>query len=209
MKGYPIIFTGPSIPAILADRKTQTRRVIDRVAFIGRITEFGQSDTRGYDWTFRDRRMLWHDLRHSELMARCPFGEPGTRLWVRETWASVAANGICHEADDYIVYRATDPDWSEHEGWRWRSPIHMPRWASRLTLEITDVRVERVQEISREDAKAEGIAEYKAGDHEYDNRTTVENFAVLWDSLNAKRSFGWEVNPWVWVLTFRRLTDDA
>jgi hypothetical protein len=97
----------------------------------------------------------------------------------------------------------------------WRPSIYMPRRASRITLEITEVRVQRVQAITREDARAEGISEYlhefigvpstEADADVWRNHTTVENFAALWDSLNAKHGFGWDANPWVWVIEFKRL----
>ena len=142
----------------------------------------------------------------------CPYGVPGTRLWVRETWQ--AWKLVSTEYDEWeiwddpiaeaencasVEYRAT----SESRPDRWRPSIFMPRWASRITLEITGVRVQRLREISEEDAKAEGIkrvhpekellGEYKIG------------YRELWNSINAKRVFGWDANPWVWVLEFRRV----
>lgn len=127
----------------------------------------------------------------------CKYGIAGDRLWVRETWQSAAAMGVCHASDDYFVYRATDPDWETCEGWQWRPSIFMPRKASRITLEITDVRAERLQDITNKDARAEGLA-----------RGTVYPrmwFEDLWDSINAKRGFGWDVNPFVWVITFKKV----
>jgi hypothetical protein len=186
-KERPIIFSGPMVRAILDGSKTQTRRV----------------------------------MKPQPLSAGpgvCPYGRIGDRLWVRETWNTVNPEGeptsILYKADGSVMYR---PFPSAEAGWkaeqdaesldaqRWNTPIFMPRWASRITLEVTDVRVERVQEISEEDAKAEGV---KPDPNE---RPYVEDFREdfehLWDSINAKRGHSWESNPWVWAITFRKLED--
>lgn len=162
----------------------------------------------------------------------CPFGQPGDRLWVRETWAccylrrgpddeyvSVASDGasraLVEAGDRYLVYRTDGED--AFEG-RWRPSTHMPRWASRLSLEVVSVRVERVQEISEADAVAEGInpddmtchCGGRAGDHTVgDGHSPVlmddiasgkhEGYRALWDSDHAKKGDGWDTNPWVWV----------
>ena len=136
-------------------------------------------------------------------MRPCPYGVPGDRLWVRETFYS---NGMCKNTMS-CHYRATynglfTPDTVP---WKWTPSIFMPRWASRITLEITGVRVERVQDISEEDARAEGIPdEYRAGHRIYYR----PRFKTLWDSINAKRGFGWDSNPWVWVVEFKRVGAD-
>ena len=202
MKERPILFSGAMVRAILDGTKTQTRRVISNVATIGRVTEFGRSDTTGYDWTMRDSRLRWNDLRHKQLIDRCPYGQPGDSLWVRETWAR-------DSEDDALFYRADvgsgneADDWQRNiddgaNGYRWRPSIHMPRDVSRITLEVTGVRVERLQEIGEVDARAEGapwaacsspqVGSHKAG------------FAQLWEGINGAES--WSANPWVWVIEF-------
>lgn len=118
----------------------------------------------------------------------CPYGVPGDLLWVREAWALTDQAGD-HITDARVVYRATDPDWETMEGWKWRPSIFMPRWAARIWLRIVSRRLERLQQITGEDAYREGC--------EYRN-----DFPVLWDELNAKRGVGWETNPWVWVIEF-------
>lgn len=175
----PILFSGPMVRAILAGTKTQTRRVVK--------VEPGKLDV-------------------GENPA-CPYGVPGgSRLWVRETWyddnATRDAEPIPTSHDDFIHYRAdgeAHDQFEELDGFlRWRPSIFMPRWASRITLEVTEVRVERLQEITEADAWAEGIAAHVV--------RPIHDYAALWDSLNAKRGFGWDTNPWVWVVSFRRLT---
>lgn len=152
----------------------------------------------------------------------------GDRLWVREThhlhdeprelteedlftWVSYKADSECHlvnrrtnEVEEFDVLTADSED-----SLRWRPSIHMPRWVSRITLEITEIRVERLQEISLEDVKAEGIlpnpTDFPFTVDLIEATTPRLYFASYWDSLNAKRGYGWEVNPWVWVIGFRRL----
>ncbi len=220
MKERPIIMSAESVRAILAGRKTQMRRVVNGLTLprCGKITEFGPSSTRGYDWTFRRRDMCWCDLTTAELMGRCPYGVHGDRLWVRETWAYV---------DGEVWYR-TDMDWPRVDGVRLRPSIHMPRWASRFLLEITSLRAERVQGISYEDAIAEGMP--NAGDFHaptaeaggvcrrvyqdsQGRRCTIfgakAEFANFWDRLNARRGHPWEANDWVWIIEFRRIEGET
>ena len=137
----------------------------------------------------------------------CPYGQSGDRLWVREAWAHThdSVEACRAEFEDALgpgmngpFYRATD---EAPYTLRWRPSIHMPRWASRITLEVTGVRVERVQDITQEDCLAEGIAQWEEG---YE-LTAQEVFRKGWNALNMKRGFGWDTNPWVWVVSFRRL----
>lgn len=129
----------------------------------------------------------------------CPYGHPGDRLWVKETFA--------YAQDGTVVYRASmvGSPWDAitRRAITWHPSIHMPRWASRITLEITDVHVERVQDIHEEDAIAEGIdprkLSYLSGER------AVTKFSVLWNSIYAADGLGWDVNPWVWVVTFKRV----
>lgn len=157
----------------------------------------------------------------------CPFGQRGDRLWVRETWAPMCrvADPYCEcespeaiAANHYVEYRGDtgNPypgEWPAEDARenddapRWRPSIHMPRWASRLTLEITGVRVERVQEICGMDAKREGVDIPAHLPHDGADLDHARwGFRALWDALNAARGHGWDANPWVWVLEFRRVS---
>ena len=175
MKERPILFSAPMVRAILDGSKTQTRRV---------AKEFnGMPNLDGI-------------LRRYPHQNGCPHGTPGDRLWVRETWAHERDGTGCPD-DTGILYRATDPGWDDEEtGLRWRPSIHMPRWASRILLEITDVRAQRLQEIGDEDARAEG---YTPQSPDF----PVGWFQGLWDTIHG--SGAWHANPWVWAITFRRI----
>jgi hypothetical protein len=167
-----------------------------------KLTEFGPSDTPGYDWHFRDPSGNWHDIRQSDIPHHCPYGNPGERRWVRETWAL----RNCHH-----VSSIQTPAWYKADGdfrdrGPWRSPITMPEEWSRLTVEITDVQVIRVQDVSEQEAKRAGyygncgigyIPAYLEGPHGY-------HFAREWDE-RAKAGERWEDNPWVWAITARRV----
>lgn len=152
----------------------------------------------------------------------CPFGAVGDRIWVRETWARYNIDQNSHD----LAYRATTPaDWPE-EG-RWRPSIHMPRWASRILLEITNVRIERLNAISPEDAESEGLERtnftgfgdepglpsYPEPDVYFDplkkqwKEYPPEAFAGLWESIYGEGS--WKANPWVWVIEFKRVEGGA
>lgn len=212
-KEKPVLFGAEMVRAIMECRKTQTRRIINKLNGFGDITEFKVSDTRGYDWTFRNKRMLWNDLRHDELMAACPWGKPGERLWVREAWQPWQLNGDpavlyradkailpCEEASKYQVFAAELP---------WKPSIHMPRWACRLMLEITGIRVERIQDISEDDAIAEGCkAEYHEipdspfSPGEIAGHSAFEDFASLWHEAYPD---SWDRNDWVWVIDFKKV----
>lgn len=194
MTERPIIFSGPMVRAILAGKKTQTRRVVklQPIDILTHKPPWCNKATR-----IHNGKRCWFYLASVEPsrggMFCCKHGEVGDRLWVRETWQVDPCGewGTC--------YRAT----GHSEGCKfpshlWRPSIHMPRWASRITLAITDVQVQRVQEISHKDALAEGV-EY---DVSQDHGSPLCRFQQLWDALNAKRGFSWESNPWVWVITF-------
>ena len=154
-----------------------------------------------------------------------PYGVPGDRLWVKEAtwiWCRKVPDGLTktgrpkfryYPHGRNVVYCADHPQKPERESyaepnmvWKYKTARFMPRWASRITLELTDVRVQRVQEISEEDAKAEGVYIGSLGPEATDGYYGPRNaFKHLWDSINAKRGYGWGANPWVWALTFRRL----
>ncbi|HIC8916371.1 TPA: morphogenetic protein [Enterobacter roggenkampii] len=189
MKERGMIFNGGMVRAILEGRKTQTRRPV-KVPHIDRdaMCELSGNELAG--------ELSAGNYRNS------PHGKPGDRIWVRETWARYNIDQDSHD----MAYRATPPaDWPE-EG-RWRPSIHMPRWASRITLEITCVRVERLNNISQEDAQAEGMEltgwrpTYSDPDSGGEVWTPYDNFAQLWESIYGEDS--WKANPWVWVIEFK------
>ncbi len=239
MKERAIIFSGPMVRAILDGRKTQTRRLIG-------LNQLQPSETPGYDWTFRGRAPVrsiaqqqrhpsgcWQDLTTARLLALCPYGKPGDRLWARETWGlashtyptewrrgSIADASAKRIAEWWRVEYRADRE-GGHGSCHWRPAIHMPSWASRATLLITDVRVQRLHEISDEDATAEGVTRgvvppdedgparvgYTLGDD--DGRcalhpTPRDAFAAGWDSINGERG-PWASNPWAWVIGFERV----
>ncbi len=242
VKERPIIFSADMVRALLAGRKTQTRRVMKPQPRVGLR---GNGDVIGYcDGQISGPEYhVWEPKKgdgggaipmHEDAMYRvercCPYGVVGDRLWVREAWAvnkyydGRPANG-CGPVPEVAVECRCEPDavtvlpGRQHrslgkpgeidERGRWRSPIFMPRWASRITLEITGVRLERVQDISEADAKAEGC----------DGKCPVGNVAAylpypcsyhysqLWESINGPGS--WDANPFVWVLEFKRIETHA
>lgn len=197
MKERPILFSGAMVRAILDGRKTMTRRVVKPCPIFmdtGIPPLFDGVD-------FADDVRVHH----------CPYGQAGDRLWVREKWWNSRGDDSMptYYAADQFQWNAND--WQCHDG-PWRPSIHMPRWASRIVLEVVSVRVERLRDISEDDAVLEGIeptliyeAVHPCGAPAelYSNR--VDEFNLLWDSINAKRGFGWLENPWVWVIEFRRV----
>lgn len=202
---HPILFSGPMVRAILEGRKTQTRRVAELSDNVRVCDGIAKGFLPGVPNGF---------------VITCPYGKTGDRLWVRETLKRGGFLGtITYAATPHI--QCTDPNAPDNlDGWSlWRfkgtslPSIFMPRWASRITLEITKVRVERVQEISHQDALAEGCpghdwvesSPYIAGPHTDAGELPAEEYRHLWDSINAKRGFGWEKNPWVWIVEFRRI----
>lgn len=230
MKERPILMSAPMVRAILSGAKTQTRRVVNfkgappSDAEAKRLHPIGFMHETGFDGV------------------RCPYGAPGDRLWVRETWHQCPH---CGEGDRYgrrVAYRAggwmREPSGApDDNGDRndsdarplapkctahgWRPSIHMPRWASRITLEVTGVRVERLHDIRDDDAKAEGVAREQGRDgppamgggvetwHDYEHpegwvTSPRASFVSLWRSVYGAES--WAANPWVWAITFRRVT---
>jgi hypothetical protein len=205
MKERPILFSGEMVRAILDDRKTMTRRVIkpqpEGDQFSG-FNAFGEA-------IFYPR----NDNSNDPGLRKCPY-QKGQTLWVRETWAAQHAfdphspkeiySAAIEMGQEIIPHYAA----TENLGGLIKRPsIFMPRWASRITLEITDVRVERVRDISEEDAISEGVDAVSQADIPRQatwNRR--QDFKQLWDSINAKRGYGWDANPWVWVVEFKRVT---
>ncbi|POQ07739.1 hypothetical protein CXB40_13230 [Pseudomonas syringae pv. avii] len=220
-KERPILFSAPMVRAILEGRKTVTRRAVKKPAALDCLAA-------GFEPAF---------LALPGNADLCPYGKVGDRLWVRETWSDVnlqGAPGIAYRADGDVrglmedasfldedgAFNYDDPRskpyqfacWSEDliggkEG-RWRPSIHIPRWASRILLEISAVRVERLQEISRSDIRAEGLEcppELASDDVSPNYRDWYPAaWRELWESINGADS--WNSNPWVWVVEFKQVT---
>lgn len=220
MKEHPILFSTEMVRAIRDGLKTQTRRVIKDQPSGPDIFPPNGYETND-TWFFRDA--YYADEQHPNIgkYVKCPYGVKGNRLWVRETWAhdDIYCKDVACGNRDHIWWKANENKITADSfagAARWRPSIHMPRWASRLTLEIVDIRVERVQAITRADARAEGVShvwtwskERNETNPEYFARGVlnpyVANYSVLWDSINAKRGYGWDVNPWVWVIEFKKV----
>lgn len=246
VKERPILFSGAMVAAVIAGRKTQTRRVVKEPSWAHPGDSEMELDGSG---------KLVCICAQTGCFAEIPrlYGVPGDRLWVRETckYGGYSGQGLITgkaygQWDGWGVgpQKHPGPFWDFREKYsdKWCPAIHMPRWASRLTLEITEVRVQRLQEISKEDARAEGAEAADSGLEctECDwigfecSRGVQESgqiddpfllcpkcdevcahppideqyrfgFRQLWDSINAKRGHGWEKNPWVWAVSFRRL----
>lgn len=193
MNERPILFSAPMVRAILAGAKTQTRRVIKNQPFNVTLVPSGNHlfDYRG------DLNDYSRVVDMKKAVTLCPYGRPGDRLWVRETWAhGIHAMAAKRDEDGPFVYAATHRE-DQRLGDRWKPSIHMPRAASRILLEIISVRVERLQSITRGDAMDEGcpFPNMAKGD---DPR---QWFANLWRQLNGPDS--WDANPWVWVIEFK------
>ena len=208
MTERPILFSYPMVRAIINGTKTQTRRVVKAECPPG-------CDGVERQFHFATGTPFWRFSTPVSMEPgfTCPYGEPGDRLWVRET----------HQAF-WIDDQRPDLDFAESKGVGWRvgyvatagvedmhdmdkgvgvwcrPSIHMPRWASRITIELTDVSVERVQNISEDDARAEGVYPIES-----DGMAHRTEFAILWDQINHVRA-PWASNPWVWALTFRKVT---
>lgn len=217
-KERPILFSGPMVRAILNGTKSQTRRVIkpqpddyidrlhgnrfrQRAPYILAHPETGEGD---YGFGFSDENRQW----------KCPYGKPGDRLWVRETWSHTGVavwtidDARRASGNGKVIYKATDEQ-PCHGCW-WPS-IHMPREFSRITLEIGAVRVERLNEISEADAIAEGIITFDERYFHHSASAAQESrfmqatmaYRDLWEVINGPDS--WDVNPWVWVVEFKRV----
>lgn len=209
VREHGILFAAPMVRAILEGQKTMTRRVVKP-----------QPDARLYsvnggpEWTYPDPHDP--DVPDWGRVVRCPYGVAGDRLWVRETWATVKT--LDHLAPSKVwqydrppsLYYAEWTGAARNSEWRgkWRPSIHMPRWASRTTLENASVRVERLQDITEEDAKAEGMASWAAASCSRlpeDELYARAYFELAWDAINGKRH-PWASSPWVWVVEFKLCT---
>mgnify|MGYP003441461874 CR=1 len=237
MRERPILFSAPMVRAILAGTKTQTRRVVKlpHLNPLGQWEPFrfggeGCRDSKGREIS---GQMTISHTRTGEVIG-CPYGVPGDRLWVREAWADLTeshgrpyerhntATGLYERGTEPFVWHRADGEQPDNGSGAekyapWRPSIHMPRLASRIDLEITGVRVERLQDISAEDCIAEGMQSFL---REHDAVCDLQDqFRALWDSIHgkpvierdsegreiARRMFDWAANPWVWVVEFRRI----
>ena len=196
MTERPILFSAPMVRAILNGNKTQTRRVVKGMAL-----RWLRPDHFTPEFTALPENGL------------CPYGQPGDRLWVRETFQRFTDDGeILYKADPAGFEAMNEYKRDECLEARWRPSIHMPRRFSRISLEITAVRVERLQEISEADARAEGAMFHDGGQighsgwrHDYSDvhADARSSFARIWNNINGPGS--WDKNPWVWVIEFRRV----
>ena len=223
MKDRPILFSSPMVRAILDGRKTVTRRVVlpqpEHQATIAEMLPAIQGtkmipERAGFFSTTDGYGCYSHGTRV------CPYGQSGDRLWVREMWRPLWDGiDVPGSLGDCVQYRADMakikprvPD--EDTGFRfddmcdesdpdpkWKPSIFMSRWISRITLEITGVKVERIQGVSEEDAFAEGIERGDPGVEGWGRFC----YRKIWNSINEKRGFGWDANPWVWAISFRRI----
>lgn len=173
MKERPILFKAEMVKAILEGRKTMTRRVMKTQPHCQEEVQAG--------------------------FFKSPYGQPGDRLWVRESFGYHADEEKYVERP-FILYQA-DRQALPHVN-KWRPSIHMPRWASRILLEITEVRVQLLQHISETEAWKEGVMANGTSRHAHEGQ---DLFRELWNSINAARGIGWDMNPWVWVVSFRRV----
>lgn len=228
MAEKPILFKGEMVRAILGGRKSQTRRAVKpmrgdqsgwlKQETIGKVPH-GEMIDGGWQMhhPLAGQQHVCHltgsviDEPHDSPLGwvKCPYGEPGDLLWVRETFAK---DGLCKgflgDQKPSILYRASDEaDRIEDEvpfGIKWKPSIFMPRWASRITLKVKSVRVERVQDITNNHAIDEGIHGKKTETPRSYNVTCMK-FSNLWDSINCKRpGCSWGENPWVWVISFEK-----
>jgi len=184
----PIIFSTLMIQAILDGKKTQTRRIVkpQPPQFMDYFEKRGDG--------FKAYMVPGEPCDYPLIKPRY---QPGDILWVRETWAKRI------HSDNRYYYRADNNLGAifNREDDKWRSPIFMPREAARIFLRVTNVRVERVQDITAHDAIREGMESEIPFD-------TVDEFKELWNNLNAKRGYGWDTNPWVWVIEFEKISKE-
>ncbi|OSN39512.1 hypothetical protein [Pseudomonas syringae] len=219
IKERPILFNAPMVRAILSGQKTVTRRAI----------KFPFTD-KGFGC-----ELAGNEIGPDEVRNNCPYGVPGQRLWVRETWGVIShdfdehGNMVDWKPDrpafpiremrfgkgyysGHVIYRADgeaawagDDDGGGDDRSAWKPSIHMPRIASRLLLEVTDVRLERLQDLSEDQALVEGVMSCKQDiDPDGNDYSPQELFAVLWTMINGDGS--WQSNPWVWVVEFKPVT---
>lgn len=201
MTERPIPFRDWEVRATLKGTKRQVRRVIKLLNGGAPPTESETVSKQLSSMTDPEFNGAWtwwggKPLAPITKPLFCPYGKPGDLLWVRETWAPLKSGNVDFAAD-----------WSDTQrnfAGKWRPSIHMPRWASRITLRIADVRVERLQDITEDDARAEGVGYKNPGYLPGTKGNWIGSFAYLWNHLNGPDA--WNANPWVWVINFERVT---
>jgi hypothetical protein len=212
-----ILFSAPMVRALLDGTKTQTRRVVKRQPWASCSIEEGHEGESPFVYSALHGAGPGCDVEESRTPCRCPYGQPGDRLWVRETFMDLQGTGVEHrdpagQRQRYAFAADCPPGSSGDEarkdyGLKWKPSIHMPRTASRILLEIVSVHVERLQDISETDARAEGVkiedrhtVGYCAGEF---LPPSIRAYRELWENMNGADS--WDANPWVWVVEFRRI----
>jgi hypothetical protein len=218
MNGRPILFSAPMVRALLDGTKTQTRRLVKPAPDLRAPIASVENIWGGF-------------IDIAEKKFPCPYGQPGDRLWVRETFMDLTGTGVEHRDRKGLrqryAFAVDSPPGSygynarKDFGLKWKPAIHMPRAASRILLEVVSVRVERLRGISRKDAAAEGLhcyehfwrdSDYPLDDIAYEPAQgwptryscPVQAYQALWESINGAGS--WDANPWVWVVEFKRVT---
>jgi hypothetical protein len=211
----PILFSAEMIKAILDVRKTQTRRIMNPQPYLEPGTmkiAIGEDVPTAY-WHWKDE-WWWSDIQPS-LVEKCPYGKVGDMLWMRETWRThekyndLAPRNLPEDAP--IQYKA-DLSLTGSVGVyaKWRPSIFMPKWASSITLQINDVKVERLQDITLDGILAEGCPiEHRPEKCNGMGHAVYGWFEYLWDSINKKRGYGWGTNPWVWAIKFSLICQDT
>ncbi|MBB4345174.1 ASCH domain-containing protein [Rhizobium leguminosarum] len=214
----PILLKAHDVRGILDGRQTQLRRIVKRQPEDGRVMKPRRNRAGNVVW------MSWKGKPENADpvtgiygagwdLCKCPYGERGDRLWGRETWTDNQGNSCpMYRADLPLFIPADRTEFGDDvqmnpEDYTWTSSVHMPRWASRILLEIVSVRVERLQDISRKDAAAEGVC-LRDEDKPWPkwcrpDKWPEENFLRLWDSIHGEMSH--MANPWVWVVEFKRV----
>ncbi|WP_431274261.1 hypothetical protein ACQ858_19720 [Variovorax ureilyticus] len=192
MKERPILFSAPMVRAILAGTKTQTRRICK------------PAEAQGLSYVVDCQDGTWGNEEGDMPVFSCPYGRAGDRLWVRETFARIDGQTRPWIETDYRATYTHGDRLGDRLGInkRWTPSIHMPRHASRINLEVTGVRVERLQDISEADAKAEGVQMPDGTPTPPEFWSYRQEFGRLWEEINGASS--WEANPWVWVIEVRR-----
>jgi hypothetical protein len=217
MKEHPIIFSTPMVKSIMEGRKTQTRRIVkpqpddSGLWNDDKFPRFVDSDLEGWNGTVEETG--------ESKQFKCPYGQPGDLLWVRETFQHTRVLNLHPTDENYgYVYKADGQPWKDYEGWTWRPSIYMPKAATRIWLQVKEIRVERLQEISEENAKSEGILPLLASSMQLSTQGQLYfdyskpkqffneglppfwSFNSLWCSINGHEN--WDSNPWVWVVEF-------